>query len=277
MIDVHTHCHQPQHRGTGWADYAARAYGDREWSYTPETFSQTMHEGGVSTAIVFGVTAKAADLDTPNDFVEDFCARADVETVPFMALDLSDSGWEKSFDDGVRRGFQGVKLYPTSGLFDPSDTVHDRFYERATDLGLVLIWHQGATPNPQGSLAFSVPLKIDEVARRHPALTQVIAHMAHPWQREAIIVVRKNPRVFTDVSAAWARPFDGYAALVRAQEWGVVDKLLFGSDYPHWTPADAVSGLRSLAARRPTDMPHIETATIDHLIESDHLSTLGLR
>lgn len=236
-----------------------------------------MIDGGVSTAIVFGVTALAVELDTPNDFVEDFCSRVEIETVPFMALDLADPSWETRFDDGVRRGFRGVKLYPTSALFDPSDVAHDRFYERADRHGLVLLWHQGATPNPQGRLAYSEPLLIDEVARRHPTLTQVIAHMAHPWQREAIVVARKNPRVFVDVSAAWARPTDGFPALVRAQEWGVVDKLLFGSDYPHWTPAEAVAGLLSLAARRPADMPHIDDATIEHLLERDHLSALGLR
>src|SRR5690606_5173896 len=146
----------------------------------------------------------------------------DIETIPFMALDLSQPGWELWFEDGLRRGFRGVKLYPTSALFDPADTTHDAFYRRASAERLVLLWHQGATPNPAGRLAYSVPLVIDEVARRHPELTQVIAHMAHPWQRETIVVVRKNPRVFSDVSALWARPLDGYHALVRAQEWGVV-------------------------------------------------------
>lgn len=277
MIDVHTHCHQPQHRGEAWNEYARRAYGVRDWSYSPADYSQAMREGGVTTAIVFGVTARAVELHTPNEFVEDFCAQADVDTIPFMALDLSDQRWEEEFDDGLARGFRGVKLYPTSALFDPSSPAHDPFYRRATEAGLVLLWHQGATPNPQGKLEYSHPLLIDEVARRHPDLTQVIAHMAHPWQREAIIVIRKNPRVFADVSAAWARPTDGFPALVRAQEWGVVDKLLFGSDYPHWTPADAQAGLRALAARRPQDMPHIEKATIEHLLEADHLAALGLR
>lgn len=277
MIDVHTHCHQPQHRGAEWAAYAARAYGDREWGYTPAEFSAAMHAGGVTTAIVFGVTAAAAQLDTPNEFVEEFCAQVDLETVAFMALDPTQPDWSARVDDGVTRGFRGIKLYPTSALFDPADERFDPLYERATTAGLVLMWHQGATPNPAGKLAYSLPFSIDEVARRHPALTQVIAHMAHPWQREAIVVVRKNPRVFTDVSATWARPTDGFPALVRAQEWGVVDKLVFGSDYPHWTPGEAVAALRSLAARRPTDMPHIDESTIAHLIESDHLAALGLR
>lgn len=276
MIDVHTHCHQPEHRGQSNDSYRARAYGERSWSFTPEEFSRAMRKGGVTRAAVFGVTAHASDMYTPNDFVDRFCADVTIDPVPFMALDLADARWREQFDDGVRRGFRGIKLYPTSALFDPSDVAHDPFYRSAQEAGLVVLWHQGATPNPGGSLAMSMPLLIDEVARRHPELTQVIAHMAHPWQREAIIVVRKNERVFADVSASWSRPQDGFAALVRAQEWGVVDKLVFGSDYPHWTPAEGVAGLRALADRRPTDMPHIEQATVEHLIETDHMHTLGI-
>jgi hypothetical protein len=135
----------------------------------------------------------------------------------------------------------------------------------------------GATPVPSASLAVSQPLVVDEVARRHPDLRQVIAHLAHPWQRETIITVRKNPMVYADVSAVWARPFDGFAALVRAQEWDVVPKLLFGSDFPHWTPVQAVEGLRGLAGMRPSGLPHIHDDTVAHLVESDHLATLGLR
>jgi predicted TIM-barrel fold metal-dependent hydrolase len=276
MYDIHTHCHQPEHRGSVNDDYSRRAYGERDWSFSPAEFSTAMREGGVVRAAVFGVTALASDLMTPNEWVEEFCAQVDIDTVPFMSLDLNDPGYWDVFHDGIRRGFKGVKLYPTAALFDPSSEEFDPFYRAATEHGIVLLWHQGATPNPLARLSLSMPFLIDEVARRHPRLTQVLAHMAHPWQREAIIVIRKNERVFADVSANWERPQDGYGALVRAQEWGVVDKLLFGSDYPHWTPREGAEGLRSLAARKPTDMPHIHPSTIEHLLESDHFLTLGL-
>ncbi|MPZ95056.1 MAG: amidohydrolase family protein [Propionibacteriales bacterium] len=134
----------------------------------------------------------------------------------------------------------------------------------------------GATPSPVGDLSVSQPLVVDEVARRHPELTQIIAHLGHPWQRETVVTLRKNRRVFSDVSASWARPFDGYRALVRAQEWGVVDKLLFGSDFPIWTPAEAVAGLRALADIKPAGLPSIEPDTIEWLLDGDPRPVLGL-
>ncbi len=134
----------------------------------------------------------------------------------------------------------------------------------------------GAVPTPVGKLEYSNPLVIDEVARRHPTLTQIIAHMGHPWQRETIITVRKNRRVFTDVSASWFRPYDGFQALVRAQEWGVVDKLLFGSDFPIWTPRQAADGLHELGRIRIPGLPHINPETIEWLIDGDPRPALGL-
>jgi predicted TIM-barrel fold metal-dependent hydrolase len=134
----------------------------------------------------------------------------------------------------------------------------------------------GASPSPIGKLELSNPIYVDEVARRHPDLVQIIAHLGHPWQRETMVVIRKNRRVFSDVSASWARPADGYRALVRAQEWGVVDKLLFGSDYPIWTPQQAIDGLREIAANRVEGMPTISQELIDHLLEGDHRERLGL-
>src|SRR5690606_18879118 len=100
--------------------------------------------------------------------------------------------------------------------------------DRADRAGLVLLWHVGGTASRIGRLAQSHPFMIDEIAVRHPELTQVMAHLGSPWQRDAVAVLRKNPRVFADVSGLWARPVDGSWALHLATEFGVAGKLLFG-------------------------------------------------
>ncbi|PZF81743.1 amidohydrolase family protein [Jiangella anatolica] len=277
MFDVHSHCHQPEHWGPEWRDHWAPVYHQEEaHAFTPEEYDRAMKEGGVSVACVFGLRATAAGVATPNEYVEWFCASTSTETIGFMALDPTDPDVLEQLADGVARGLRGIKLYPVLALFDARDSRFDPFYRAAAEAGLVILWHMGATPSPAGSLMVSQPLVVDEVARRHPDLTMVMAHMGHPWQREAMVVCRKNRRVFTDVSASWARPFDGYHALVRAQEWGVVDKLLFGSDFPIWTPAQAVAGLREIAAIRPPTMPYVLPSTIEWLLDGDPREALGL-
>jgi len=274
MLDAHTHCHLAKHWGREWEEHWKPVYGHDYVDRSPAEYDAAM--AGVELAFVFGMRATAAGVITPNEYVEWFCANTATNTIGFMALDPNDEDVLRQLADGVARGLRGVKLYPVLALFDPRDTKFDTFYRAIAAAGLIVMWHMGATPSPAGDLSVSQPLVVDEVARRHPDLTQIIAHLGHPWQRETIVTLRKNRQVFADVSAAWARPMDGYLALARAQEWNVVDKLLFGSDYPLWTPAEAVAGLRELAANQLAGFPAIREETLDWLIDGDPRKALGL-
>ncbi|WP_433077059.1 amidohydrolase family protein [Dactylosporangium sp. CA-052675] len=276
MIDVHTHCHLAEHWGCEWHRNWQPVYGHEYADRTPEQYDEAMAAAGVDLAFVFGMRATRAGVLTPNEFVQDFVARTSTNTIGFMALDLSDPDVMDQLADGIARGLRGVKLYPVLAHFDARDEAHDPFFRAATEAGLIVLWHMGTTPSPEGRLELSDPLLVDDVARRHPRLKQIIAHLGHPWQRETIVVLRKNRNVFGDVSASWARPLDGFMALVRAQEWGVVPKLLFGSDYPMWTPAEAKDGLHRLARMRPGGLPPIEPETVEWLIDGDPRAALGL-
>lgn len=274
MIDVHTHCHLAYHWGHEWEDNWKPVYGHDYGDRTPADFDAAMSAAGVRLAFTFGMRASRAGVITPNEYVEWFCANTETPTVGFMALDPCDPDVLDQLADGVARGLGGIKLYPVLAHFDPRDEQYDEFYAAAENAGVIVLWHMGATPSPAGRLDVSNPLVVDEVARRHPGLTQIIAHLGHPWQRETIVTLRKNRRVFADVSAAWARPMDGYLALARAQEWAVVDKLLFGSDYPLWMPAEGAAELRELAGMRPHGYPEVKSETLEWLIEGDPLPAL---
>lgn len=276
MIDVHTHCHLAEHWGCEWHRNWQPVYGHEYVDRTPEQYDEAMAAAGVDLAFVFGMRATRAGVITPNEYVERFCAETSTNTIGFMALDLSDADVLAQLADGIARGLRGVKLYPVLAHFDPRDEAYDPFFTAATEAGLIVLWHMGTTPSPQGRLELTNPLLVDDVARRHPDLRQIIAHLGHPWQRETIVVLRKARNVFGDVSASWARPLDGFMALVRAQEWGVTEKLLFGSDFPMWTPAEAVTGLRGLAQMRPAGLPAIKPETIEWLLDGDPRAALGL-
>jgi uncharacterized protein len=276
MIDVHTHCLHHVHWGPEWDAHWKPVYGHEWTDVLPEAYDEAMAQGGVRLAFVFGMRATRVGVGMPNEFVAEFCAATETPTVGFMSLDLSDPDVLAQLADGVARGLRGVKLYPVLAGFDPREEKHDPVFTEITRLGLVVLWHMGATPSPAGDLSLSNPLLVDDVARRHPGLTQIIAHLGHPWQRETIVTVRKNRRVFADVSASWARPLDGYLALVRAQEWDVVDRLLFGSDYPMWTPREAADGFRALGEYGGAGLPRVAPETVERILEADPLAALGL-
>lgn len=277
IVDIHTHNLQPEHWGNEHTNNWEPIYGEPYPRITPEMFDAAMLSAGVDVAVVFGIAASRAGVSTPNSFVADYCAQLKTPTVAFAAIDPLDSDWRDQLDEAFELGFRGIgEFYPVLSLFDPLDATMDDFYKRCSQRGLVILWHMGATPSPQGRLSLSQPMIIEEVARRHPDLKQVIAHLGHPWQRDTIAVLRKHPNVFADVSASWHRPMEGFLALVGAQEWGVVPKLLFGSDYPLWEPREAITAFKRLADFRGGNLPFVREETVESVINQDTLKLLEI-
>jgi len=115
------------------------------------------------------------------------------------------------------------------------------------------------------------------VAILHPELRIVMAHMGHPWQADTIVVVRKHPHVYADVSALFYRPWSAYNALRLATEWNVLDKLLFGSDFPIATAGETMAGLRSVNdVVAGTGLPRVPEDALEDVIHRDSLTLLGL-
>ncbi len=265
----------PEQWGPEWEKNWEPVYREPAHSTSVEEYDAAM--AGVGTTFVFGLRATRAGVATPHDWIADFVKRSTTNCIGFMALDPTDDDVLEQLRYGVQLGLRGIKLYPVLAHFDPRDERFDPFYRAADDAGLIVLWHMGATPSPEGRLDVSQPLVVDEVARRHPGLTQIIAHMGHPWQRDTMVVLRKNRRVFSDVSASWFRPADGHRALIRAQEWGVVDKLVFGSDFPLWTPTDAIAGLTALGEIEvPEGAPTLAKETLDWILTGDQRPALGI-
>jgi predicted TIM-barrel fold metal-dependent hydrolase len=101
--------------------------------------------------------------------------------------------------------------------------------------------------------------------------------MGHPYEGETIAVVRKHPNVYADVSALHYRPFQLYHSLMLAQEYGVWDKLLFGTDFPVTNVDESVQGLRRLNQMlEGTALPRLNTEEIENLIYRDAGTSLGL-
>ena len=85
--------------------------------------------------------------------------------------------------------------------------------------------------------------------RRHPISRSRKSSwpiLGHPYEGECVAVARKHPNVYADISALHYRPFQLYHSLMLVQEYGVWDKMLFGTDYPFTTVNATIDGLRDL-------------------------------
>ena len=280
MIDIHSHV--PTHRDrvppeelvvdTTWRPDRPVA-ATTSWSDYEEAFAE------VEVSAAFTIARDRTRVDPElNDRVAEFVGAAPARRIGFLSIHPEVDG---ALDELERArtdlGLKGIKLGPNYQVFDPLGPAALRVYELAERHGLPVLFHQGASPVREAPLRYAHPLLMDEIAIRFPELRVVMAHLGHPWQRETIVTIRKHPHVYADVSALFYRPWSLYEGLRLATEWGALDKLLFGSDFPVATPAETAAGLRAVNAPiEGTKLPPVPLEKIEELIERDPLPLLGL-
>ena len=88
------------------------------------------------------------------------------------------------------------------------------------------------------------PIYLDQVALDFPSLKIVAGHIGYPWTDEAIAVATKHENVFIDTSAYAPKRYP--PQLVDYMQAHGRNKVLFGTNYPMLTPAQATSGLPAL-------------------------------
>ena len=83
--------------------------------------------------------------------------------------------------------------------------------------------------------------------------------------------------MYSDVSALHYRPFQLYHSLMLVQEYGVWNKLLFGTDYPVTTVDDSLHDLRQLNDMlEGTALPRLDMDQMEQMIHRDTGALLGL-
>jgi predicted TIM-barrel fold metal-dependent hydrolase len=142
---------------------------------------------------------------------------------------------------------------------------------------LPVLLHMGTTFVDQAPLDCTLPRHIDAVAIRYPDCLIIMAHLGHPYEGETIAVIRKHPNVYADLSALYYRPFQLYHSLMLAQEYGVWEKLLFGTDFPVTTVDETLRGLRGLNAMlEGTKLPRLDDEQLEAVIHRDAGTLLGV-
>jgi predicted TIM-barrel fold metal-dependent hydrolase len=161
--------------------------------------------------------------------------------------------------------------------FRPDEPRLDPLWKYAARHALPVLLHTGTTFVSQAPLDCTLPRHLDAVAARHPDVPLVLAHLGHPYEGECVAVIRKHPNAYADISALHYRPFQFYHSLMLVQEYGVWDKVLFGTDYPFTTVSATLDGLRGLNRLVDgTALPRLDDRQIEAMIGRDSLTLLGL-
>lgn len=186
----------------------------------------------------FGVTAfaplvyphKPGMAQWLNSWVADFVARTpdavltatvypEPEVTEYTAVAL---------DSGVRC----IKAHVQVGGYDPRDPLLDRAWGLIAEAGIPTVVHCGHWP-PGKYTGLDV---FDEVLRRHPRLTAVLAHAGMPDYTDALSLAERYPRVHLDTTMVGTAFTERFAPLPA--EWAtrlvdLGDRLVLGTDFPN--------------------------------------------
>jgi len=280
IIDVHSHAWEyPAHFSDDFRQQAKRAKAgvEMDLTVTYDAYRATAPEDTIT--IVFGGKAKLSGLWVDDRYVARYVAADPARLIGFLSVDPTQPGWEDELRFGHQQlGLRGIKLLSMYAGFRPDESRLDPLWQYATQHRLPVLLHTGTTFVAQAPLECTLPRHLDVVATRFPEVRIIMAHLGHPYEGEAIVTARKHPHVFCDISALHYRPFQFYHSLMLVQEYGIWDKVLFGTDYPFTTVNATLDGLRKLNDMLAgSALPRLSHEAIERLIHRDSLPLLGLR
>ncbi len=234
--------------------------------------------GTVDKSIVLGFKSRYMRAEIPNRFVADYIKRNPAKLIGFAGIDPTERGavaeLKAAKNDLLLRG---LTVSPANQDFNPTDSRAMYVYEEAERLAMPLLVHPVGQFTESSKLEFARPYLFDEVARTFPKLRIVMAQLGQPWVDETIVMLAKHANVFADVSGLLSRPWQAYNALVSAHQAGVIDKLLFGSDFPYTSAGECIEALYSInQMAQGTNLPLVPREALRGIVERDSLTLLGL-
>ena len=165
---------------------------------------------------------------------------------------------------------KGVKFGPIYNGVALSDPRLVPVYEYLVKKNIPLTMHMGTTFARNAPVDMGRAIHVEPIALKYPDLVMVLAHMGHPWYDDAIVVSRKQPNVFLEVSALSYRPWQYYNILISAQEYKITDKIFFGTDFPFARVDESVDGLLTINDQlEGTKLPRVSEETMQRILWSD--------
>jgi predicted TIM-barrel fold metal-dependent hydrolase len=291
IVDCHTHIWQsPEQLGQLDLGDLPRSAGKRPPRFSPSGKSlwrnlpaadpdhHWAQSSVVDKSIVLGFKSKYLQAEIPNAYVAAYVNRFPQKLIGFAGIDPTESA---AIDElrAARADLQlrGITLSPANQDFHPTDTRAMKLYAEAEKLRMPILIHPVGQFTEQSKLEFARPSLFDEVARTFPGLRIVIAQLGQPWLEETICLLGKHSNVYADVSGLLSRPWHAYNALVAAYESQVIEKLLFGSDFPYTSVTECIEALYSInQLAQGTNMPVVPREALRGVVERDALALLGI-
>jgi len=271
MIDFHTHPLLVREMVERYPEleYVARKVFHIGNNFQPlEVFLLELDVAGLERAVILPVDATTTRSTTiySNRQIAELCRMSD-RLIGFASVDPRKETAPDDLAHAVESlGLRGLKLDPSLQAFYPDDRLAYPLYEKATALGIPVLFHAGMTWAPGAQAQYAQPIHFEDVAASFPGLRIVLAHFAWPWVMEAVSLALKYPNIYIDTSALYFdNPRDFIRFVMKQQvplsvwERSLRRQLVFGSNYPRVEIKNMARAVREVGLSAPCQELVFET------------------
>ncbi|TXN30402.1 amidohydrolase family protein [Lacisediminihabitans profunda] len=184
--------------------------------FDPQRILSRMDAAGVDKAMVCSLAQRIE-----NDFIIDLVDSHPDRLFGFGQVRPQDDDALYEIERMAEAGISGLKLHPSMHGYHVADHgLLDPVFRACAKFNLPVLIN--ALDD-----AFCAPFSIEEIAKGHPDVPTIIAHMGAVWNvPEAIIVSERQPHIYLETSATLI------ADVRRAYARVGPEKILFGSEWP---------------------------------------------
>lgn len=221
-------------------------------------YQAAAEKAGVTRSAIHSVATTPHQVASVNRFIMATAKAQPDRMLPFATLhpDLENLG--ETVDALIAQGFKGIKLHPEFQKFNVDEPRMLRLFDLLAGRLPVLL-HCGDYRCDN-----SDPARIRHLLKEIPNLTLICAHLGGwtTWEKAAAELTGADVWVDTS-SALYALEPARAAQIIRG--YGV-ERTLFGSDYPMWSPADEAERLMRLP---------LTDGEREKILWTNHLSLFG--
>lgn len=237
IIDMHAHIY-PQAISERAVHSVSDFYGlEIRRGGTVEALLERGKQAGINSFVVHSVATAPQQVRTINEFIAGEAA-AHPELTGFGTLHPDMIHPEQEIDKIEALGLKGVKLHPDTQKFNMDDPKMMRIYEMLEGR-LPVLMHCG-----DYRYDYSHPKRLAAVLDAFPSLTVIAAHFGGWSLFDLALEYLEHRSCYLDVSSSIMMTGKRRAKeLIRA--YGA-DRILFGTDFPMWSPKKEVAAFLSL-------------------------------
>lgn len=238
IIDAHAHIYPEKialKASAGVGEFYDMPMG---YDGTAKTLIELGDAAGIDRYLINSVATKPPQVQSINNFIADSVKDSDGKFIGFATLHPDYDAIEDEVNRIMNLGLRGIKLHPDFQRFALNEPRAMKIFE-IIEGRLPVLLHTG-----DYRYKFSNPDMLIDVLEAFPKLDVIGAHFGgwSVWDEAERKLLKY--RLWVDCSSSfYSMDLTRTLELIRA--WGA-DRVLFGSDYPMWSPAAELQRINEL-------------------------------